>query len=418
MKVDLLIHRAAWLLTIASPQGPKVGPAMGDLGLIEDGALAVKDGRIALVGKSSEVRPQAEAREEVDASGRVVMPGFVDSHTHLVFAGSRVEEFEMRLKGATYLEIMAAGGGIMSTVRATRQASLEELLAQSRRRLDRVLVYGTTTAEVKTGYGLNTAQELKMLEAIKSLDETHPVDLVATFLGAHAIPEEYKGRSEEYMDMVVKEMLPQAAKEGACFCDIFCDEGAFTLAQSRRVLEAAKAWGLGLKIHADEFKTLGGAALAAELGATSADHLICTPEEELRLLAEAGTIAVLLPGTPFGLGEERYAPARRMIELSVPVALGTDLNPGTCWCESMQFVIALAARKMGMTSAEAIVASTLNAAYALGKGAEAGSLEVGKKADILILDTSDYRDLAYRFGGNLVARVFKGGQPVWPKEVD
>ncbi len=417
MKVDLLIHSAGQLLTIAS-EGPKVGPAMSDLGLIEDGALAIKDGHIALVGRSGKVRAQVEAKEELDASGKVVTPGFVDPHTHLVFAGSRVEEFEMRLKGAIYLEIMAAGGGIMSTVRATRSANLEELLAQSRQRLDRMLAHGTTTAEVKTGYGLNTAQELKMSQAIKGLDETHSVDLVATFLGAHALPQEYKGRSEEYMEMVVKEMLPQAAKEGACFCDVFCDEGAFTLAQSRRVLEAAKAWGLGLKIHADEFKTLGGAALAAELGATSADHLICTPEEELRLLAEAGTIAVLLPGTPFGLGEERYAPARRMIELGLPVALGTDLNPGTCWCESMQFVIALAARKMGMTSAQAIVASTLNAAYALGKGAEVGSLEGGKRADILILETSDYRHLAYRFGGNLVARVFKGGQPVWPQEVD
>jgi len=417
MKVDLLIHSAGQLLTIAS-EGPKVGPAMNDLGLIEDGALAIKDGHIALVGKSGEVRAQVEAKEELDASGKVVTPGFVDPHTHLVFAGSRVEEFEMRLKGAIYLEIMAGGGGIMSTVRATRSANLEELLAQSRQRLDRMLAHGTTTAEVKTGYGLNTAQELKMLQAIKSLDETHPVDLVATFLGAHALPQEYKGRSEEYTDMVVKEMLPQAAKEGACFCDVFCDEGAFTLAQSRRVLEAAKTWGMGLKIHADEFKTLGGAALAAELGATSADHLICTPQEELGLLAEAGTIAALLPGTPFGLGEERYAPARGMIELGLPVALGTDLNPGTCWCESMQFVIALAARKMGMTSAEAIVASTLNAAYALGEGAEVGSLEGGKKADILILETSDYRDLAYRFGGNLVARVFQGGQPVWPKEVD
>ncbi|MCJ7666935.1 MAG: imidazolonepropionase [Anaerolineae bacterium] len=416
MKVDLLIRNARQLLTIVSPDGPKIGSAMSDLGLIEDGALAIKDGRIALVGKSSEVRAQAEARKEVDASGRVVMPGFVDPHTHFVFAGSRVDEFEMRLRGATYLEIMAAGGGIMSTVRATRQAGIEELLAQSRQRLDRMLSYGTTTAEVKTGYGLNVAQELKMVKAIKSLDESHPVDLVATFLGAHATPQEYKGRSEEYMDMVVEEMLPEAAKEGACFCDVFCDEGAFTLAQSRRLLEAAKALGMGLKIHADEFKTLGGAALAAELGATSADHLICTPEEELRLLATAGTVAVLLPGTPFGLGEEHYAPARRMIELGLPVSLGTDLNPGTCFCESMQFVIALAARKMGTTSAEAVVASTLNAAYALGRGAEIGSLEVGKKADILILDTSDYRDLAYRFGGNLVARVFKGGQPVWPKE--
>lgn len=416
MKADLLIHSAGQLLTLVS-KGPKVGPAMGDLGLIEDGALAIRDGRIVLVGKSSQVRAEVGAQEEFDASGRVVMPGFVDPHTHLVFAGSRVDEFGMRLKGATYLEIMAAGGGIMSTVRATRAASMEELLAQSRRRLDMMLAYGTTTAEAKTGYGLNIAQELKMLEAIKSLDETHSVDLVATFLGAHAIPKEYKGRSEEYMDMVIKEMLPQAAKD-ACFCDVFCDEGAFTLAQSRRLLKAAKALGMRLKIHADEFKTLGGAALAAELGATSADHLICTPEEELRLLTEAGTIAVLLPGTPFGLGEERYAPARRMIELGLPLALGTDLNPGTCWCESMQFVIALAARKMGMTPAEAIVASTLNAAYALGKGAGVGSLEMGKKADILILETSDCRDLAYRFGGNLVARVFKGGQPVWPKEVD
>lgn len=418
MRVDLLIHNARQLLTLASPQGPKIGPAMSDLGLIEDGALAIKEGRIALVGKTNEVQEQVVAQAEFDASGRVVMPGFVGPHTHLVFAGSRVEEFEMRLKGATYLEIMAASGGIMSTVRATRQAILEELLAQSRQRLDRMLAYGTTTAEVKTGYGLNMAQELKMLQVIKGLDETHPVDLVATFLGAHAIPLEYKGRSEEYVDVVVKEMLPQAAKEGASFCDVFCDEGAFTLAQSRRVLEAAKAWGMDLKIHADEFKTLGGAALAAELGATSADHLICTPEEELRLLAEAGTVAVLLPGTPFGLGEEGYAPARRMIELGLPVALGTDLNPGTCWCESMQFIIALAARKMGMTAAEAIVASTLNAAYALGEGTEVGSLEVGKKADILILETSDYRDLAYRFGGNLVARVIKGGRSVWPQEVD
>lgn len=417
MKIDLLIHNSRQLLTLAS-KGPKVGPAMSDLGLIEDGALAIKDGRIALVGESSEVGAQAEAKKEVDASGRVVMPGFVDPHTHLVFAGSRVDEFEMRLRGATYLEIMAAGGGIMNTVRTTRAANHRELFSQSRERLDLMLSYGTTTAEVKTGYGLSTAQELKMLEAIKGLDEAHPVDLVATFLGAHAIPQEYKGRSEKYVDMVIEEMLPQAAEEGACFCDVFCDEGAFTLDQSRRILEKAKELGLGLKIHADEFKPLGGAALAAELGATSADHLICTPEEELRLLAEAGTVAVLLPGTPFGLGEERYAPTRRMIELGLPVALGTDLNPGTCWCESMQFAIALAARKMGMTSAEAIVASTLNAAHALGKGAEVGSLEVGKKADILILETSDYRDLAYRFGGNLVARVFKGGRPIWPNEVD
>lgn len=302
----------------------------------------------------------------------------------------------------------------MSTVRATREASVKELVAQSLPRLDRMLAHGTTTAEIKTGYGLDYSPEMRMLDAIKILDRRHPIDLVPTFMGAHAIPEEYEGKSDEYVQLVVEGMLPRAAKEGAHFCDVFCEEGAFTLEQSRRILERAKELGLGLKIHADEFKNLGGATLAAQLGAISAEHLVHTREEEMELLAQARTIAVLLPGTPFGLNQPHYAPARRLIELGVPVALATDLNPGTCYCESMAFIMALACRKMQMTPSEAVVASTINAAYAIGEGKEIGSLKEGKKADLIVLDTHDYRDLAYRFGTNLVTMVFKVGQRVWP----
>jgi imidazolonepropionase len=418
MHVDLFIHSAAQLLTLAS-EGPKRGAAMGELGIVEDGAVAVKDGLIALVGLTAEVRGQVTVAEEIDAAGKVVMPGFVDPHTHLVFAGHRADEFELRIKGATYMEIMAAGGGIMNTVRATRAASLDELVAQSRERLDKMLAYGTTTAEAKTGYGLDTENELKMLEAIRRLDAEHPVDLVPTFLGAHAVPEEYKGRANEYVDLVVEEMLPRVASSlvthpSSPFCDVFCDEGAFTLEQSRRVLEAAQALGLGLKIHADEFKPLGGTRLAVELGAISADHLVCTPEEEIEMLARSDTIAVALPGTPFGLGHHEYTPARRIIDAGGALALATDLNPGTCWCESMQLIIALACRFMEMTPAEAIAAATINAAHAVGLGHRVGSLEVGKKADALILDIPDYRHLAYRFGVNLVDKVIKGGEVVAP----
>jgi imidazolonepropionase len=420
MDVDLFIHSAAQLLTIAS-EGPKRGAAMGELGIIEDGAVAVRDGRIALVGRSAKVRSQVVAEEELDASGKVVMPGFVDPHTHLVFAGDRAGEFEQRIKGATYLEIMAAGGGIMSTVRATRAASVEQLVEESRARLDRMLAHGTTTAEAKTGYGLDLENELKMLEAIRRLDTEHPVDLIPTFLGAHAVPEEYRGRADEYVDLVVEEMLPQVAsnatslvtRHSSLFCDVFCDEGAFTLEQSRRVLEAAQALGFGLKIHADEFKPLGGTRLAVELGAISADHLVCTPDDEIELLGKSNTMAVSLPGTPFGLGHHEYIRARRIMEAGGALALATDLNPGTCWCESMPFIVALACRAMRMAPAEAVVAATLNAAYAVGRGRQVGSLEVGKQADLIILGVPDYRHLAYRFGVNPVERVIKRGTIVW-----
>jgi imidazolonepropionase len=418
LQTDLLIHSAAQLLTLAS-KGPKRGVAMGELGIIEDGAVAVKDGFIALVGPTSKVRGQITAAEEIDATGKVVMPGFVDPHTHLVFAGDRADEFELRIRGATYMEIMAAGGGIMSTVRATRAASVEQLVEESRARLDRMLAYGTTTAEAKTGYGLDIENELKMLEAIRRLDAEHPVDLVPTFLGTHTVPTEYQGRADEYVDLVVEEMLPTSKSQisnlkSQIFCDVFCDEGAFTMEQSRRVLEAAQALGFGLKIHADEFRSLGGTRLAVELGAVSADHLVCTPDDEIELLAGSDTIAVALPGTPFGLGHHEYTPARRIIDAGGALALATDLNPGTCWCESMELIIALACRFMKMTPAEAIVAATINAAHAVRLGDQVGSLEVGKKADILILNIPDYRHLAYRFGVNLVDKVIKGGGVVAP----
>jgi imidazolonepropionase len=389
---------------------------MRELGIIEDGAVAIRGGRIASVGHTSEVLTEAgDGASLIDASDKVVMPGFVDPHTHLVFAGDRASEFEMRLQGASYMEIMAAGGGIMNTVRATREASLDHLVHQSRERLDRMLAHGTTTAEAKTGYGLDTANELKMLEAIRLLDESHAVDLVPTFLGAHAVPAEYQGRAEEYVDLVVDEMLPALEREGYLagqmppFCDVFCEEGAFSVEQSRRILEKARDLGMGLKIHTDEFKSLGGTSLAVELEAVSADHLACTTDREIDLLANSNTIGVLLPGTPFGLAEDHYSPARKMIDAGVAVALATDLNPGTCYCESMPFIVALACRQMGMTPAEAIAASTINAAFAVDLGHEVGSLEVGKKADMLILDVSDYRHLAYRFGSNPVETVIKAG---------
>jgi imidazolonepropionase len=419
MQASLIIHNANQLLTIASPGGPRRSDAMNELALIEDGAAAVQGDRIALLGSTEAVLAQVEGDARcIDASGKVVMPGFVDPHTHLVFADDRAEEFEMRLQGATYLEIMAAGGGIMNTVRATRSAGLEDLLVQSQQRLDRMLAHGTTTAEAKTGYGLDAENEVKMLEAIRLLDQGHPVDLIPTFLGAHAIPAEFQGRAEEYVNLMLEEMLPLLESEGyildstPLFCDVFCEEGAFSLEQSRRILEKAKEMGMSLKIHADEFTSLGGAALAAELGATSADHLACTPEEEIKLLAESGTIAVILPGTPFGLGEAHYPSARRMIELGVPVALATDLNPGTCYCEAIPFIMALACRQMGMTPAETIVAATINAAHAIAMGHEVGSLEVGKKADLLILNIPDYRHLTYRFGTNLVDTVIKAGRVI------
>ncbi|MGH2524540.1 MAG: imidazolonepropionase, partial [Anaerolineales bacterium] len=342
---DLLIHSASQLLTLSG--GPQRGAALGTLNMIEDGAIAATDGRIIAVGPSSQLRAQYAPRSTLDASRKVVMPGFVDPHTHLIWAGDRADEFEMRLAGKSYMEIMAAGGGIMSTVRQTRAASVDQLVEEARPRLRRMLAHGTTTAEAKTGYGLETQTELRMLEAIARLDAEGPWQLVPTFIGAHAIPAEYKGREEAYVDLVVEEMLPavrewlmaasrgrlqpgdqpSAIRDKLLFCDVFCEEGAFTLEQSRRILERAKEMGFGLKIHADEFVGLGGTRLAVELGAASADHLVYTPDEDIIALGQGETVAVGLPGTPFGLAQKDYTPAQKILSAGGVLALATDLNP-------------------------------------------------------------------------------------------
>ncbi len=374
MDADLLIINAAQLLTCASPTGPKRGAALADPGLIINGALAictlaVRDGQIVAVGTTSELLAMVDDPDSVvtiDAAGKVVLPGFVDPHTHLLWAGDRAAEFELRVAGATYMQIMQAGGGIMNTVRATRAASLDELIEQTLPRLDSMLSHGTTTAEVKTGYGLSTESEIKMLDAIRLLDEEHPMDLVPTFLGAHAVPAEYQGRTDAFVDLIVgrdaadnRRLALQSGNAGrrvlcraADFCDVFCEAGVFDVAQSSRILKAARELGLGLKIHADEFEPIGGTTLAVELGAVSADHLVCTTDEQLAALAASNTIAVALPGTPFGLGHHSYTRARRLIELGGVLALASDLNPGTCWCELMQFIIALACRYLKLTPAD------------------------------------------------------------------
>jgi len=408
MKVDLLLIHAGQLLTLAGP-APRRGPAMADLGLVRDGAVAVRDGQIVAAGPTDQVRARYQPEQELDVGGRVVLPAFVDPHTHVLYAGHRIDEFEMRLRGATYQEIMAAGGGIMSTVRATRAATDEELLRQSRARLARMRAQGTATVEVKSGYGLDVEGELRLLRLIPRLARESGLRLVATFLGAHAVPAEYAGRAGSYVDLVVNEMLPQVVGL-AEYCDVFCDEGAFALAQAERILRRARALGLGLKVHADEFASLGAAELAAELGAASADHLLATPATARARLARSNTAAVLLPGTSFGLKSDRYADGRAWVDAGAVVALATDCNPGTAPSESMPFTIALACRMMSLTPAEAVTAATLNAAYAVGRAGVVGSLEAGKAADIAILDADDYRELAYRFGSNLVHQVMVGGK--------
>jgi len=435
MHVTRIIHHARQLLTLAAPPGggPRRGAQMADIGLIEDGALALKGEVIVAVGATAQIMADYTADELLDASNCIVLPGFVDPHTHVVWAGDRAPEFEMRIAGASYMEIMQAGGGIVSTVKATRAASVEELVAQTSRRLDRMLAHGTTTAEAKTGYGLNLDDEIKMLDAIRILDEDHAIDLVPTFLGAHAVPPEFSGRTDAYVDYLVAEVIPTVADlqyqvaltatgggpgyttyvPAARFCDVFCEQGVFDLAQSERILTAAADAGMALKLHVDEFAPLGGTPLAVRLGATSVDHLVSTPDDHLALLAQSNTIGVALPGTPFGLGHHEFTPARRLLDLGGALALATDLNPGTCWCESMQFIIALACRYLRLTPAEAICAATLNAAHAIGLGALVGSLEAGKQADLLLLDAPDYRHLGYRFGTNLVREVVKKGQVVW-----
>lgn len=413
---ELLIEHAAELVTLAGPHDrPRTGAALRDLGVVADGAIAAADGQIVAVGPTAQVRDTVRldsGATVIDAAGRVVLPGFVDPHTHLVFAGSRAHEFEMRLRGATYLEIAAAGGGILRTVAATREADEDTLVRLGLARLDGMLRCGTTTAEAKSGYGLSVDDELKQLRAVHRMSASHEVDLVATVLAAHAVPPEFAGDPDGYVDLTVREILPAVADEDlAEFCDAFCDVGAFTLEQGRAVLEAGTDLGLIPKLHADEFSDLGGARLAADLEAISADHLLHASEAGLAAMARAGTVAVLLPGTAYFLGLP-YAAARRMIEMGVAVALATDYNPGSSPTWSMPAVVSLACVGMKMLPAEAIAAATINAAWAIGMAEEVGSLEVGKAADAVVFDAADHREIAMSLGALLPCQVVKRGRLV------
>lgn len=411
----MLVFNISQLLTLAG--GPQRGRQLGRLEIITDGAVLIRGEDIVRVGNTKELVAAYPGEPGLDACGRVVLPGFVDPHTHVIWAGDRAAEFEMRLQGKTYLEILSAGGGILSTVRATRSASSSELIEETRSRLHSMLEYGTTTAEAKTGYGLQLETELRMLQALLTLDDEGPVDLAITFLGAHAVAPEYSDRADEYTDAICKEMLPavkgwwsqHASGRALPFVDVFCETGAFNLEQSRRILQTARSLGFPLKVHADEFDNLGGAQLAAELGAVSADHLVATSAQDIARLAASDTVAVALPCTPFGLAETHYTPAQQILEAGGLLAIATDLNPGTAWNESMQFSIALACRYLHLTPAEAIAAATINAAAAIQRADRVGSLEPGKQADMLILEVDDYRHLGYRFGTNLVDTVIKKG---------
>jgi len=412
----LILHNASQLLTLSG--GLQRGHRLGDLGIIEHGAILIEGDRILAVGKSDDMLAKYPGTSTLNANGHVVMPGFVDPHTHLVWAGNRAVEFDLRLQGKSYMEILESGGGILSTMTATRAASQDELFRQTRKRAWDAFSHGTTTVEVKTGYGLEIETELKQMGTILALDRKGPFELVPTFLGAHALPPAYQENPDGYVDLVCSEMLPRllewwqthAPENKLPFVDVFCEKGAFDLAQSRRILETAKGMGFPLKIHADEFENLGGAALAAELGAVSADHLVKTSPQDIKALAGSETVAVSLPGTPFGLNESGYTPAQQIIQADGLLALATDTNPGTSWCESMQFILALACRKMGLTPAQAIAAATINAAAAVDLEDHIGSIEPGKQADLLILDVDDYRHLGYRFGTNLVSKVIKRGR--------
>jgi len=412
-QADLIIENASEL---ATPEGgsqkPLVGKQMRALKIIKDAALAVKSGRIVGVGRTATVKSAFKPSETIDAKGKTIVPGFVDPHTHLVFAGSREDEFEIRVKGASYMEIHRKGGGILKTVEETRGASEAELVQHCRKTLDIMLEHGTTTLEAKSGYGLTVEAEIKCLRALRRLNEIHPIDIVATFLGAHSIPAEYEKQRDDYVKLVVEKMIPAVASSKlADFCDVFCEKGVFDVEQSRHILQAGKKHGLKPRLHADELTAFGGAELAAEVGAVSAEHLLFASDDGLGMMAKCGVIAVLLPAASFSLMIDKYADARKMIGMGVPVALGTDFNP-SCWVENQQLVMALACRQMKMTPAEALTASTINAAHAVCRASEVGSLELGKKADILILDTPNHNFLGYRFGTNLVSKVIRKGKLV------
>ena len=401
------------LVTLRGPARPRANAELRELGIIEDGALLARNGRIVATGRYDEIKGRIEpGTDVVDARGGIVMPGFVDAHTHLVFAGNRADEFERRIEGATYQQIAAAGGGIRATVRRTREASEEELLEAARIRMRWFVANGTTAIEAKSGYGLQTEAECKILRVLRKLRAEGPLEIVPTFLGAHEVPDECA--AEQYVEAVVQEMLPRVAAEGlAEYCDVFCEPHIFPVPAARRVLQTAQALGMGLRVHADQFTLSGGARLAAELRAASADHLEHTDASSMEALAAAGVQPVLLPGSVYSLGLHNYPEARAMIARGLAVVLATDFNPGSSPTASMPMILSLACTQMRMTPAEAITAATINAAYSLGRGAETGSLEAGKRADFVLYGSGDYRDIPYHFGVNLAAEVWIGGITAW-----
>lgn len=414
----LAVVNCSQVVTLNGVERPRLGAEMSEISIIKDGALLVRAGRFERVGTRSEIEPLIDSDCEVlDAGGRVVLPGFVDAHAHPVFAGTRADEYEERARGATYQEIAARGGGIRSTVRRTRAAGLDELVAAGKRYAGWFLRNGTTTVEAKSGYGLTTEDELKILRAVRRLNEETPLRYVPTFLGAHDVPNEYRSRRAEYIGLVTEEMLPRVAKERlAEYCDVFCEEKVFTLDESRKILEAARRHGLKLRLHADQLTLSGGAHLAAELRATTADHLEHTDSYGIQALKAAEVQPVLLPGSVYALGSSRYPAAREMIEAGLAVVLATDFNPGSSPTPSMPMVLSLASTHMKMTPAESLTAATINAAYSLGLGDEVGSIEAGKRADFCIHDASDYREVAYFFGVEHAREVFVEGRRVFGRE--
>ena len=408
---QLLIKNAAQVVT---PQGHTAikGASMKDVKIYENASVLIEDGHIVAVGDGAEWAKTVPVDKQIDATGKTVLPGFVDSHTHFVFGGYRADEFLWRMEGMTYMEIMERGGGINNTMKATRNASAEELIEHSMDILEKMLAFGITTVEGKSGYGMDHDTELKQLEVMKELEQRQPVEIVRTFMGAHSIPPEYKGRNEEFLKFLVKEVMPDVKKADlAQFCDIFCEKGVFSIEESRQYLQQAKDMGFDLKIHADEIVTLGGAELGAELGCTSADHLLQASDEGIKALANSDTVATLLPTTAFCL-KEPFAPARKMIDAGCAVALATDFNPGSGFTNSVPLMIALGVIYMGMTAEEAITALTLNGAAAVGRADTIGSIEEGKQADIVILQYPSYKFLPYHTGVNIVETVIKKGKVV------
>lgn len=419
MHGNLIIKNAAQLVTCSGFKA-KQGKEMSSLNVIDDGALVIEDGIIRSVGKTDDILADFDEKhismskfDVIDAAGKAVLPGFVDSHTHLVFEGYRAEEFSWRLRGDSYMDILKRGGGIFNTVKATRAASKEDLMETGMQRLNSMLSFGVTTVEGKSGYGLDRNTEIKQLEVMKELDRHHPVDVVSTFLGAHALPEEYKGRADAYIDYIIDMVLPEIIHRNlAEFCDVFCEKNVFSVQQSRRLLLNAKEKGLKIKIHADEIERLGGTELAAEVGAVSADHLLQASDKGILSMAKAGVVATLLPGTAFCL-KEPYARGRYMVDNNCAVALATDFNPGSCYSESIPLILALATLYMNFSTEEAITAITINGAAALGRADTIGSLDAGKNGDVIILKYPSYHFLPYHVGISTVEKVIKKGRLVF-----